>query len=146
MKNLLYILILSFFLSCSSNKPQPIKYGSEDCSGCKMTIVDEKFGAELITVKGKVYKFDDVSCMILFLKNENITDADINQKLVIDYSVKNKFIDVTRATYYVGEDVHSPMNGNAAAFANKQDAINFQNGKQGFIMEWSEVYNKLLKK
>ena len=143
MKSTFFILSLTIFLSCSSNTPQPIKYGVEDCGECKMTIADEKFGAELITTKGKVYKFDDLSCMILFLEKSTIKKEEINKKLVIDYLNRNKFLDVTEATYYVGEDVHSPMNGNAAAFANKQDALDFHQGKQGIIMEWNEVYNKL---
>ena len=33
---------------------------------CKMTLVDKKFGAEVVTKKGKVYKFDDLNCMIKF--------------------------------------------------------------------------------
>jgi copper chaperone NosL len=138
-----FILIsLTFFVSCS-NEPQPIKYGSDDCAGCKMTIMDEKFGAEVITNKGKIFKFDDIGCMIGYLKNENISDSEISKKLVIDYLQKNSFINANDAVYYVGEDVHSPMNGNAAAFSNKEAALKFQNGKQGIIMVWNELYKKL---
>ena len=143
MKNVFFVLSLSLFLSCSNNSPQPIKYGREDCDGCKMTIADERFGAELITTKGKYYKFDDLSCMILFLDKATVNKEEIDKELVIDYPNRNKFLDVTQATYYVGEDVHSPMNGNAAAFSNKSDALKFQQGKQGVIMNWKEVYNKI---
>ena len=31
-----------------------------------MTLVDQKFGAELVTTKGKVYKFDDANCFMNF--------------------------------------------------------------------------------
>lgn len=145
MRALLFLLLLSVCSSCSNTTPQPIKYGSEDCADCKMTIVDEKFGAELITKKGKVYKFDDLICMVAFMKTEKIIDGDVSQKLVIDYQHKNHFIDVVKATYFVGDAVHSPMQGNAAAFENKADAIQFQNGKAGFVMQWNDVYTKLIK-
>ena len=29
------------------------------------------------------------------------------------------------------------------AFSNKSDALKFQQGKQGVIMNWKEVYNKI---
>ena len=34
-----------------------------------MTIVDNKHSAELVTTKGKVYKFDAIECMIRHLQN-----------------------------------------------------------------------------
>ncbi len=108
-----------------------------------MTIMDKKFGAEIVTVKGKAYKFDDINCMIEFLAGGLISENDVSKKLVIDYKNENSFIDAEHAIYYVGEDVHSPMNGNVAAFFNKQEAQKFQNGKQGTIIVWQEVYNKL---
>jgi copper chaperone NosL len=140
--NKLFLLLNLFLLcACGSNAPQPISYGKEDCSSCKMTIVDEKFGTEIITNKGKVYKFDDVNCMVLFMRNEGIAETELKKYLVINYQNKGDFLNVADAYYYVGEDVHSPMNGNAAAFSGKQAAVNFQAGKQGVVMDWKEVYN-----
>ena len=142
MKKLLLIFVAITFSACSQ-QPQPINYGKEECSACKMTIMDKRFGAEIISSKGKIYKFDDLICMVEFLNNNTIAGNEISRKLVIDYEKENNLLDAEQATYYVGDDVHSPMNGNAAAFLNKNDAQKFQAGKQGVVMEWNEVLIKL---
>lgn len=136
------VLIAVIFTSCSRDA-EPIKYGKEECAACKMTIMDKKFGAEIISVKGKIYKFDDLVCMVKFINGHTIKENDIREKLVVDYQNESTFINAELARYYVGEDVHSPMNGDAAAFSNEQEAQKFQNGKQGVIMEWADVCYKL---
>jgi copper chaperone NosL len=50
MKMISIILITVLFLSCS-NDPQPLQYGKDACYACKMTLVDKKFGAEIVTKK-----------------------------------------------------------------------------------------------
>jgi hypothetical protein len=52
---------------CDSG-PQPINFGKDSCAECNMTIVDKRFGAEFVTGKGKVFKFDDVNCMVEFIE------------------------------------------------------------------------------
>ena len=57
------ILLIINLDSCST-EPEQLQYGTDACHFCKMTLMDKKFGAELVTTKGKVYKFDDLSCFI----------------------------------------------------------------------------------
>lgn len=142
MRNFLLIFIPLFIYGCSSG-PQPINFGKDDCVACKMTIIDKKFGAEIVSTKGKVFKFDDVICMIQYLNSGVVTAKEISKKLVIDYQSENSFIDVEQATFFVSDELHSPMNGNAAAFINKASAIKYQDGKQGVIMDWNQVCIKL---
>ena len=40
--------------SCST-EPEPLHYGTDVCHFCKMTLVDNKFGAELVTKNGKAH-------------------------------------------------------------------------------------------
>lgn len=133
---------LLFFFACNHG-PQSINYGKDECAACKMTIMDKKYGAEMITAKGKVFKFDDVICMIEYLNSGVISQNDVSKKLIIDYQKEESFIEVEQATYFNSTELHSPMNGNTAAFINKEEALKYQNGKQGVIMDWNEVYNKL---
>lgn len=49
-----------------------------------MTISDGRFGAELITKKGRVYKFDDLRCLINY-KAENTSVENIKY-FVPDYT------------------------------------------------------------
>ncbi|MDX1911017.1 MAG: hypothetical protein SFV22_06010, partial [Saprospiraceae bacterium] len=50
-------------VACSTG-PEPIRYGQDNCHACKMTLTDRRFGAEIVTKKGKVYKFDDLNCLM----------------------------------------------------------------------------------
>ena len=50
--------MLYLFMSCNT-KPEPFAIGKDNCSFCKMGIIDPRFGGEMITKKGKIYKFDD---------------------------------------------------------------------------------------
>ena len=72
MKSLFIVLITFLMVSCGSNEPKPINLNTDMCDFCKMTIANGKFGAELITQKGRYYKFDDVSCMVQFAKSSEV--------------------------------------------------------------------------
>jgi len=108
------VIAMSALLSCSAQYPESIKLNKDDCDYCKMTIADGKFGAELITEKGRVMKFDDLHCMLGFEKEH----AEVKIKLyyVHDYSSNNVLIDATKAIYVRHEELGSPMGGNVAAF------------------------------
>jgi len=132
--------MLVFLASCSNN-PEPFVYGKDVCHSCKMGIADPKFGAEVVSKKGKVYKFDDVKCLVSFLKSGEITEKDISQKLVINFQKQNDFIDVSKAFFLVSPELKSPMGGNAAAFTAKQEAEKIKTNIQGHVILWVEIYN-----
>ncbi len=105
---------------CSNHKPDPLQLNIDMCDNCRMTIADGRFGAEIITKKGRVYKFDDLHCMQSFIKEK--TDGDINSFLVNDYSADNVLINATTAWYVQYKELRSPMGGNTAAYADKTTA------------------------
>ena len=142
MNRLVWLPTLLLFFSCNESPPA-ILYGHEACTTCKMTIMDERFGAEIISTKGKVFKFDDVICMVEFMASEKIKERDIHKKLVTDYRNKNHFLDAEKAVYLISDELHSPMNGNAGAFEDNQEALHLQHETQGVIMDWKQVYNQL---
>src|SRR5690606_22753916 len=69
------VLMLS---SCSSG-PVPIQLNKDNCHFCKMTIADARFGAEILSNKGKVWKFDDAHCVIAFMKSGELKEADFKE-------------------------------------------------------------------
>lgn len=135
--------MMMFFISSCSNKPQPINYGKDACDNCKMTIVDPKFGGEIITKKGKSYKFDDAACMMYFLKSGVIKENDISKKLFVDFQKQNDFIDVNTAVFLVSPELTSPMGGNAAAFSSQQEAEKIKLTEPANTMNWKELSDKL---
>ena len=135
------VLALLFF-SCSA-KPEPIVLGKDDCSYCKMTIISPAFGGEIVTKKGKVFKFDDLHCMISFLKAKEVNQKDIMQLLAVNYTKQNEFIDVNKAVFIKGDNLHTPMNGNVAAFSDERSA-SIQNAHiNGQIEYWKNIYTKI---
>ena len=132
--------ILFFLLSCSA-QPEPLKIGKDVCHFCKMGIADARFGGEVITKKGKVFKFDDIGCMIRFMKAGGVEQKDIAQTVVINYEKQNDFIDTGKGIFVSSEAVRSPMGFNIAVFtttevANKMIA-------DGKIISWDELYKRI---
>lgn len=107
-----------------------------------MTIVDNKFGAEIVTSKGKVYKFDAVECMVRYVKTGKINDADIKEYLVIDASKPTQLTDAKKAVYLISENFPSPMGANLSAYANRSEADTFQKNYQGEIKTWDDILVK----
>ncbi|HSN59587.1 MAG TPA: hypothetical protein VLR49_01530, partial [Ferruginibacter sp.] len=52
MSSLITVLLTVTLSSCSTD-PQPLRIGQDNCDFCKMTISDKRFGAEVVTKKGK---------------------------------------------------------------------------------------------
>ena len=106
--------------SCDA-KPEPMRYGLDECTGCKMTIADKRFGAEILTKKGRVIKFDDLGCMADYIKEGHIAEADIKQRVVCDFAHPTTFIPVEEALYLKNDALNSPMRSDSAAFSSQAD-------------------------
>ncbi len=145
MKSNTSLLILTFllfiFTSCSS-QPQPFVTGQDDCHVCKMGLVDFKYGGEIITNKGKVYKFDDMRCMISFIKSNSLEEKEISKTLTMNFNKPNEFLDVKKAWFAVSADLRSPMGSNAAGFGSKSEAENVLKDKTGQIFRWADLLER----
>ena len=136
-------LIPLLILTSCSTQVEPFKYGADICYNCKMGIIDPKFGGEIVTKKGKNYKFDDVGCMVRYLKSGSLDQKDISQTVVINYEKQNDFLDVSKVTFAAGDAIRSPMNFNAAAFSTKEAADKFLSDKTGKELNWNELNKKI---
>jgi copper chaperone NosL len=140
-KNILKVpaatVIFSMVLfSCNVN-PQPIKTGVDNCSFCKMTITDNRFGGELVTKKGKVFKFDDIHCLNEFKKLAD--EKDMAGIYLVDFSGTHDFIKAEAAFLLKAENVKSPMGSNTAAFKNEGELIAVKKQFNGQQLRWTDV-------
>ena len=135
------IFLSIFLLAACSPKPKAIEYGVDGCHFCKMTIVDKVHAAEVVTNKGKVYKFDAAECMVNFRKE--FDTASIALYLVNDFKQPEVLIDATKATYLISENIPSPMGAFLSAFSKKEEALNTKNEHQGDIYSWEELLQHL---
>lgn len=129
------VLMLFLFSSCQP-KAEAIDYGFDACTHCKMTIADNRFGTELVTKKGKVYKFDAIECMAQYLQDN---EEEYALQLVTDLSKPGEFIDAEKATYVQSKEMPSPMGMNLSAYENEADAKSFLENANGVILSWQEV-------
>ncbi len=125
-------------VSCST-EPEPLNYGTDICTFCKMTLVDNKFGAELVTKKGKVYKFDDLNCFVNYYNSGYEPVEDFQHRLVIDYSNPGKLLNATDGFYVKSPDIRTPMDSQIAAFGTKSSMDTFMKQWKGIYLLWGEV-------
>lgn len=129
------------FMSCNT-APQPIQLGKDACSFCKMSIADQRFGAEIITKKGKAYKFDDMHCLREFREANTINDNDIKETYLINFEEPHNFISAEKALLLKSNELHSPMGGNIANFDDEKKLQEARNKFKGEEITWEAFLNE----
>ncbi|UEG50137.1 nitrous oxide reductase accessory protein NosL [Ferruginibacter lapsinanis] len=135
------IATLTTLVSCSAG-PEPLKPGVDNCHFCKMTISDVKFGAEIVTTKGKVYKFDDMHCVLAYLHTDELSVASIKDIFFTNFCGDHSLISQKRSSLLETEQLRSPMGGNIAAFDNTDSLKMIQQHFGGDVVTWNELSKK----
>lgn len=102
-----------------------------------MTIVDPQFAAELVTDKGKVYKFDAVECMVQY--QQAATEKQFALLLVNDYRYGGTLEPAEACTYLMSPDLPSPMGANLSAFSDRAAAGEYLQQKGGKLYSWEDL-------
>lgn len=136
-KSILGIVVIALLFSCNAEQ-EKLNFNRDECAYCGMKLVDNRYGAMLVTSKGKSFAFDDINCMINY-KNEKLKDIEIAKQLVIDFSNPGNLIDATKAYFLKNEELKSPMGGNAAAFSNMDSLDTYYNILQGEKTSWELI-------
>lgn len=132
------ILLFMVAMACSSG-PKPINYGTDACSYCQMTIVDRQHAAEVVTVKGKIYKYDAIECMLNDLRGWD--RPEVGHYLVNDYAAPGQLINALNAHYLISDDIPSPMGEFLTAFAKAAD-LQSMNEVSGEKLDWNALRAK----
>lgn len=133
------VLAFVFMLSACSTEPQPIILGRDNCDFCKMTISDARFGAEIITRKSKIYKFDDPHCVRSFLNENKVEKENIAGVYFVDFNTPHTLIEAEKAFFLQSPALRSPMNGNIAAFTHKDTLEKAVLSYYGNTITWEEM-------
>ncbi|MDF1547030.1 MAG: nitrous oxide reductase accessory protein NosL [Bacteroidales bacterium] len=142
--NILLSLLLSLFLCSCTVAPVPIDYGKDACHFCKMNIVDNQHAAEIVSKKGKAFKYDALECMLNDMKGQN--ESDLELILTTTYDAPGVFLDVHLGTYLISENMPSPMGANLNAFMDKKLAESAKDQNGGVLLNWEELNSELLNK
>ena len=98
-----------------------------------MLVTDQKFGAELVTDKGRYYFFDSAECMFEYMgEQENTNYAHV---LITPFLQPNTLIDARTSYFLISQGIPSPMGAYLSAYATQDEA------KTQATMHGGEVHN-----
>jgi len=142
--NLFLLFAVSILLACNPES-QPINYGSDMCEFCRMSIVDQRFGSEIVTQKGKVYKFDAVECMVNYMDNRVEDETTLKYILTNTLDAPGELIDVHECRFLKSKNMPSPMGMFINPFKDSALAIRNQEENSGAIHDWTSLRSEFKK-
>lgn len=132
------LLLLGILLVSCSNEPEPIAYGSDQCSFCKMTIVSKAHSAQMVTKKGKQIKYDAIECMIKDNLN-NYDESEIAIMQFANYLDPGSMLSSREAVFVIDKKITSPMGANLAAIKKDNNQEQFPE-----VYTWNELKKHFL--
>jgi copper chaperone NosL len=98
-----------------------------------MMIADKRFGGELVTKKGKVYKFDSLECLSEYMD----LHSDDYKIYVVDSMNDGNLIEAEKANFEIRSELRSPM-GQGILASPKRENVAKRN-----LLEWKDLKPKL---
>ncbi|HEX3025587.1 MAG TPA: nitrous oxide reductase accessory protein NosL [Chitinophagaceae bacterium] len=132
-------LFLMIALSSCTVKPEAINIGKDNCYFCKMAISDNRFGGEIISKKGKIFKFDDGHCLLSFLQSKTLEQNQIADVYLVDFSGDHQLLKADKSFILKSDSLRSPMNGNIAAFASEDSMKKIVKQYSGDELTWNQL-------
>jgi copper chaperone NosL len=123
--------------ACGSPGAKAIVVGVDTCENCHMTIADVRFGAQVITAKGRVHTFDSVECLVEWLGEAGRGDG--STAYVVDMQHPGTIVAADSAGFLAGMLVHGPMGRSIGAFATLDDAEAQRAMLGGSVSTWSSI-------
>lgn len=100
-----------------------------------MAVSQPRYAAEIVDREENVYKFDDIGCMVRFLKKHRPQGATM---FVRDYSGAG-WISAPEALYVRAESIPSPMGGHTIALKQRSAADEQARQFQGTVLSWEKL-------
>lgn len=138
-KKLISLVTMTLFLGCQDTPkdgPAKVHWDRDMCDRCVMVLSDRKNSVQLRhPTTNKVYKFDDIGCMVLWFDEENIDFKDSAKIWVTDVN-SGEWIDA-RSAFYTPDNV-TPMAFGFSAYSTKES---IKDGAE--ILTYDEVIKKI---
>jgi len=135
MKYFVLFASISFLWGCKP-EAKAIEYGKEACDYCRMSIVDERYAAQLVNTKGKSYSFDALECLLHYKTEHSEKWA---MELVSDYQKPRHLIPAQGAWFLRSINLPSPMGMYLTAVANEEEAKALQAREGGSLYSYPEL-------
>jgi copper chaperone NosL len=128
----LFVLALA---GCTNDGPPTVRYGHEECAHCRMIVNDERFAAAVATPAGETRKFDEVCCLVEFLKDH---PGEAGKLWVRSYQPAG-WLDARTAVYVHGPKLQTPMGSGLAAVADRPQADTLAAELGGKVLRFDEL-------
>ena len=126
--------LLALLGACAPAGPRPIAYGHDSCAFCRMTVSDSRYGAELVTAKGRVQTFDSIECLAsACIAARGRGESAPRALQVTDARRPGTLIDAAGARFTRITGPGSPMGKGLAAYSSGSDA------PAGVPLSWTQV-------
>ena len=103
-----------------------------------MTIDDVRFGAMVITAKGRIQTFDSIECLASYVAALSSSEQP-RGVYVANHEHPAQWVDAAQATYLHKSQLRSPMGRELAAFQRQADRTSLVQRYGGTPLAWSEV-------
>lgn len=123
MKSIITLLFMALLTVACSVEPSEIPYDRADCSYCRMSITDQRYGAELVSSKGKAYYFDALECQINYRLEHPETEWAYS--LTTPFTAPGTLISTDDALILRSPDWPSPMGMNLTTLPDQATAEEF---------------------
>ena len=134
----LAVLALAVVAGGCSSGPRALVAGEDSCGYCRMTIDDVRFGAMVITSKGRVLTFDSVECLASYVSALSASETP-RGVYVANHEHPAQWVDAARATYLHQSQLRSPMGRELAAFPREADRDALVKRYGGKTLAWNDV-------
>ena len=132
------ITMMLVLANCQSANLEPVAIEANDmCAFCRMSISEKRYAAELIDQDGEAYKFDDIGCMVNFMKQKK-NDGSIRATFVMDFE-QREWIKAEDAFYARSVEFKTPMSSGIVAFRNEANAHAVAEKYQSTMLRFAEI-------
>lgn len=133
------IIGVTVLANCQKQAVGPVALEPEDmCAYCKMTISEERYAAEFMDSEGQAFKFDEIGCMINFIK-EKKSATQITTYFVMDFD-ERQWIKADDARYVSSSELATPMSGGIIAFKNESKAEEAISKYHGKLLRFKDLF------
>lgn len=129
-------LVLSA-MACDAG-PRALVVGQDSCRFCRMAIDDVRFGALVVTSRGKVETFDSIECLASYVRALPRGERP-RGVWVANFDAPTEWIVADSARFLQHSNVRSPMGRELAAFAPRVPVDSLVSLHGGTALQWSDV-------
>lgn len=133
---ILACLLMGLHLNSCTPVAEEIRFGTDGCHYCKMVISDSRFGAELVSDKCKIFKFDALECLMAYQREHAANPVPYAFTLAVSYDQPGKLQVASSLHYLISPKLPSPMGAYLSGFSSIEMAQKMQEEYSGELFDW----------